>query len=189
MLRSERIFGRMAGVRSVLAALVLLIAVPLTSHAEILEAELQVNGMSCPFCAFGIEKKLRRVEGVQEVDVLLDDGRVVLTFRANNVATIGALEDAVARGGFQLSGIKLKARGTLTTDDSNPILDVGGEARFWLLESDNGRMMPLSAEALERLRRATDSGILVVNGIVHTHVDETPGLLVIGAESDPREPH
>ena len=64
LLRSERIFGRMAGVRSVLAALVLLIAVPLTSHAEILEAELQVNGMSCPFCAFGIEKKLRRVEGV-----------------------------------------------------------------------------------------------------------------------------
>ena len=40
-------------------ALTLCVLVPLSSRAELLEAELEVNGMACPFCAFGIEKKLR----------------------------------------------------------------------------------------------------------------------------------
>ncbi len=150
----ERISGGMARVRWVAAFLALSIGIPMTSQAEILEAELQVNGMSCPFCAFGIEKKLRRVEGVQEVDVLLDEGRVRLTFRADNAATVSVLEGAVDRAGFKLSGLRLKVQGALTTDDSNPILDAGGEVRFRLLESNNGSMKSLSGEALERLRDA-----------------------------------
>ncbi len=172
----------MARVRWVVALLALLLAIPVTSEAEILGAELQVNGMSCPFCAFGIEKKLRRVDGVQEVEVLLDEGRVRLTFRANNAATVGALEDAVAGAGFKLSGMKLKVQGTLIADDSNPVLDAGGKVRFRLLESDNGRMKPISGEALERLQHAAGNGMLVVNGIVHPHVDGPPGLLISRAE-------
>ncbi len=183
MTKSKRISGDMARVRWVVAFLALLLAIPLTSRAEILEAELQVNGMSCPFCAFGIEKKLQRVDGVQKVDVLLDEGRVRLTFRANNVATVDALEDTVERAGFRLSGMKLKVQGTLTREDSKPILEAGGQVRFRLLGSDNGRMKPISGEALERLQRAAGNGRLVVNGIVHPHVDGPPGLLISSAES------
>ena len=183
MTKSERILGGMARVRWVAAFLALSIGIPVTSQAEILEAELQVNGMSCPFCAFGIEKKLRRVDGVHEVDVLLDEGRVRLTFRANNAATVDALEDAVGKAGFQLSGMKLKVQGTLIAEDLNPILEAGGKVRFRLLESDNGRMKPISGEALERLQRAAGNGRLVVNGIVHPHVDGPPGLLISSAES------
>ena len=183
MTKSKRISGGMARVRWVVAFLALFIGIPVTSQAEILEAELQVNGMSCPFCAFGIEKKLRRVDGVQEVDVLLDEGRVRLTFRADNAATVDALEDAVGKAGFQLSGMKLKVQGTLIAEDLNPILEAGGKVRFRLLGSDNGRMKPISGEALERLQRAAGNGRLVVNGIVHPHVDGPPGLLISSAES------
>ena len=73
--KSKRTSGRVSIIRWIVASLALLLAIPVTSQAEILEATLQVNGMSCPFCAFGIEKKLRSVDGVQEVDVLLDEGR------------------------------------------------------------------------------------------------------------------
>ncbi len=45
-------------------ALTVCVLVPLSSRAELLEAELVVNGMACPFCAFGIEKKLRAIEGL-----------------------------------------------------------------------------------------------------------------------------
>ncbi len=173
----------MARVRWVVAFLALLLAMPVTSDAEILGAELQVNGMSCPFCAFGIEKKLRRVEGVQEVEVLLDEGKVRLTFRANNAATLGALEDAVAGAGFKLSGMKLKVQGTLIADDLPPVLEAGGKVRFRLFESDNGRMKSLSGEALQKLRDATVNGMLVVNGIVHTHVEGSPSLLISSVES------
>ena len=52
-----------------------------------------------------------------------------------------------------------------------------------MLDSDNGTMKPLSGEALERLRAAAGNGMLVVNGVVHTHVDGLPGLVVSDAES------
>ena len=36
-------------------------------YAEIQSVEMQVDGMTCPFCVYGIEKKLTEVKGVQDV--------------------------------------------------------------------------------------------------------------------------
>ncbi len=63
-----------------LAALLLFISSPSLSEAEILEGELEVFGMTCPFCGFGIEKKLRAVPGVSEVTITMDEGRIQLAF-------------------------------------------------------------------------------------------------------------
>ena len=183
MTKNKRNSGAMGTARWGIALLALLLAVPAASQAEILGAELQVDGLVCPFCAFGIEKKLLAVDGVQEVDVLLDDGRVRLTFHSSNMATVGALEEAVEKSGFELFGVKLKVQGTLTTDNANPILDAGGKARVWLLEADNGHMKPLSGVALEKLGRGARNGVVVVNGTVHAHAEGLPGLLVRGTES------
>ncbi len=183
MTKNNRNFGGMGTRWGISLLRLVLLAAPLASQAEILEAELRVDGLVCPFCAFGIEKKLRAVQGVQEVEVLLDEGRVRLAFRPGNAATVGALEEAVDKSGFELSGVKLKVQGTLATDSANPILDAGGKVRFWLLEADNGRMKPLSDAALEKLRRGARNGVVAVNGTLHAHAEGLPGLLVSGAES------
>lgn len=39
---------------------------------------MQVDGLACPFCAYGIEKKFRQIEGVEQVAVDLDKGRVTV---------------------------------------------------------------------------------------------------------------
>jgi len=39
---------------------------------------LRVDGMACPFCAYGIEKKLKAITGIQHIDVDLDHGLVVV---------------------------------------------------------------------------------------------------------------
>lgn len=78
------------------------------ARAEILGAELRVNGMSCPFCAFGIEKKLLDVEGVTKVEVLLDEGLLHLEFRPENEATTRALAAAVDKAGFELAELAIE---------------------------------------------------------------------------------
>ncbi len=40
------------------------------------EYVMRVDGLACPFCAYGVEKKLKRLEGVKDVDVDLDRGLV-----------------------------------------------------------------------------------------------------------------
>lgn len=39
---------------------------------------LQVDGLACPFCAYGIEKKLGAIEGVVKLDVDIQQGRVLV---------------------------------------------------------------------------------------------------------------
>jgi len=38
--------------------------------------EMRVDGLACPYCAFGIEKKLKAIEGTKNIDVDLDKGLV-----------------------------------------------------------------------------------------------------------------
>ncbi len=162
-------------------ALTVYVLVPLSSRAELLEAELEVNGMACPFCAFGIEKKLRAVEGVQDLTVFLDEGRIELVFSPDNGASASDIEAAVKEAGFKLFGLPLEVRGTLAPDTDTPVLDAGRNVRFLLLDTnDNGS--PLVGEALEKLRASARSGVVVVNGTSHGEVDGLPGLLLIGTE-------
>ena len=44
-----------------------------------LEVSVQVDGLSCPFCAYGLEKKLRKVANVASLEIQVSDGRAVLT--------------------------------------------------------------------------------------------------------------
>lgn len=38
--------------------------------------EMRVDGLACPYCAYGIEKKLKAINGVENLDVNLDAGIV-----------------------------------------------------------------------------------------------------------------
>ncbi len=40
---------------------------------------LQVDGLACPFCAYGIEKQLLAIEGVQTVETDIKSGAVIVT--------------------------------------------------------------------------------------------------------------
>ena len=167
-----------------LAALPLFVSSPSASRAEILEGELEVLGMACPFCTFGIEKKLRAVPGVSEVTVFLDEGRIQLAFASDNDAVPDDIEGAVEKAGFELSTLRLKVRGTLAQDDSRPVLLTGRRARFLLL--DEKRREVLSGEALDRLQTAGRSGTVVVSGIVDGEVDGLRALALYSATASQR---
>ncbi len=53
---------------------------------------LQVDGLACPFCAYGIEKKLKAAKGVKAIRIDIDAGTVTVTMEAG-----GALSEAQAR--------------------------------------------------------------------------------------------
>ncbi len=42
------------------------------------EYRMRVDGLACPYCVYGIEKKLKAIEGVENIDVDLDAGLVVV---------------------------------------------------------------------------------------------------------------
>lgn len=79
-----------------------------SAFAENFTYELKVDGMSCPFCAYGVEKKLKAIKGVEKVDVNIGKGSVLVKMRENSKLTKEQAEKSVKDAGFSLKDFKQK---------------------------------------------------------------------------------
>lgn len=94
--------------RASVGALVFLWSAPLLAA----QYALQVNGLACPFCAYGIEKRLRSIEKVTGVQTDIERGRVIVTTAEGTSLDQAAAERAVKEAGFTLAGFeRLEAGG------------------------------------------------------------------------------
>lgn len=94
----------MLGHRMVLAFSLSLAAA--TASAAPVGYRLQVDGLACPFCAYGIEKKLGVLEGVQRVETRIKDGAVIVIMRDGATLDEATLKRAVKDAGFSLRKIE-----------------------------------------------------------------------------------
>ena len=61
-----------------IAAIVLLSGLTTTAFAAETVYHIFADGLVCRYCAFAADKKLRQVEGVEHVDITLEDGMINL---------------------------------------------------------------------------------------------------------------
>jgi copper chaperone CopZ len=66
---------------------------------------LRVDGLACPFCAYGIEKQLTALNGVQEVVVDLAAGAVRVTMKDGASLSEVVANQAVKDAGFELKSM------------------------------------------------------------------------------------
>ena len=67
---------------------------------------LKVNGMVCPFCAYGLEKRLQEITSIDAVLIRISDGLVQIRTKENQELTDEVLTDAVKKSGFSLIEIE-----------------------------------------------------------------------------------
>ncbi|HGX94242.1 MAG TPA: copper chaperone [Candidatus Tenderia sp.] len=70
---------------------------------------LRVDGLACPFCAYGVEKKLINSEGVESVSFDLEKGLVKVKTRAGVSLTEEHLKKLVNDAGFTLRSMTEEA--------------------------------------------------------------------------------
>ncbi len=73
-----------------------------TAGIQAAEYVLSVDGLACPFCAYGIEKRLRTLEGVETIQVDIEQGKVTVVTRDPIELTEDQLRDKVKEAGFTL---------------------------------------------------------------------------------------
>jgi len=66
---------------------------------------LRVDGMSCPFCAYGLEKRLLKIEAIEALVIRVSDGEVRIRVADGATVSDEELDDAVKRAGFSLREI------------------------------------------------------------------------------------
>lgn len=88
----------------------LLVSVFILAAPSLLSAKqkivVRVDGLSCAFCAYGLEKKLGELEEVEKVQINLKNGTAVLTVKDDKTITDEQLKKIVSDAGFTLSSVK-----------------------------------------------------------------------------------
>jgi len=61
---------------------------------------IQVDGMGCPFCAYGLEKQIDEMEGVNQFKIQMESGETTFTYPAADSLTIDQLIEKVNQSGY-----------------------------------------------------------------------------------------
>lgn len=157
-------------------------------YAEVQQMELVVDGLSCPFCSLGLEKKLKRVEGVGAVAIHMKQGRTDVQPTPGQPLNLAQIRRAVKEAGFTLRDIRLTVNGVVEYKDNAWVLESSGDgSRFLLFDAEHAQAdshsatapVALGEDAVRQLQGASATGAQVrVTGRVHEHAGLSPGLLI-----------
>ena len=67
---------------------------------------LRVDGLACPFCSYGIEKKLKAIDGVVRLETNIKEGTVIVTMKDGATLDEATAKKAVKAAGFTLNGFE-----------------------------------------------------------------------------------
>ena len=67
--------------------------------------EVTILGMACPFCAYGVEQKMKRLEGMAHLEIDLNTGLATVTVADSKDLSNELLIRTVKDAGFQVAKI------------------------------------------------------------------------------------
>ncbi|NJL81930.1 MAG: heavy-metal-associated domain-containing protein [Chloroflexaceae bacterium] len=125
---------------------------PLAAQGQIVRAIASIDGITCPFCAFGAEKQLKQVGGVQRIAVDVDKGTATLVARAGQSIEVGQIPGAVKAAGFTAREVRIVAIGTVIAEGQGLRLQLQGQPRRLTLRPsrDEALMAKLRAASGQR---------------------------------------
>jgi len=91
-------------INKILITGLLVLTMAQTALAATTEYLIRVDGLACPYCAYGIEKKLNELEGVKFIDMDLEKG--VVTVETYDVK----LEETQLKQLFQDAGFTYRSK-------------------------------------------------------------------------------
>lgn len=71
-----------------------------TSKIEQVYIKIEIKGLACPYCAYGMEKELLKVSGIENVDIELKEGLAYISTPVSQKPTKGNLSKIIEDAGF-----------------------------------------------------------------------------------------
>ena len=84
------------------------------------QIEVMVLGMSCPFCAYGLEQKLKKLEGVESLEIVLQTGLATVTLKDDADISNDLLKKTVKDAGFEAAKITRNFESEFADYDRKP---------------------------------------------------------------------
>lgn len=114
------------------SALALSVGIVLTAQADgLLEVKQTIFGMDCAPCAYGVQQRLKKLPGITQVDVSLNDGIASITIAPDSPVTLAQMHDVLVDGGFTPKQASITVEGRIIKDGEHLLL-VSGADRYSL---------------------------------------------------------
>jgi len=164
------------------------------AQAEITRMSVHVDGLTCPFCVFNLEKKLKPLRNVTDVKINLKTGNAAVVLGKGRGPTVGEIKQAVRDAGFTPGQMGLTAVGTLVAKDRYVLLSVRSvdEVKpaykgFYLYQKGQEEEF-FDKKTRARLQRlAAEEKLVAVTGDVHEHAEGLPELSTDEVKTVPKE--
>lgn len=134
--------GRVVVQALLLAAMV----APSAALAQITTVSIRVDGLACPFCAYGLEREIKAVEGTKEPVINIEEGVVTFTPVGDVSIDFDGLRAAVKKAGFTPRAITVEGVGRVRTIDERATLVAKDGQQLFLLAA-NDVLASLQADA------------------------------------------
>ena len=89
---------------------------------------VQVDGLGCPFCAYGLEKKFKEFKGIKNVAIEMETGIMTFDFPEKDSLRIEQIEAKVVDAGYTPISVEvMRANGVFETTQQEEVETVSGE--------------------------------------------------------------
>lgn len=96
---------------------------------------VKVEGLGCPFCAFGLEKKVKKIKGIKDITIDMETGMMNFQIPTEKNPGLSAIDQTVSNAGYTAVEITIvKPDGTVEEAnyfDSQPV-EGHQEAKFFV---------------------------------------------------------
>ena len=109
-------------------------AVAAPASAELRQVRLTAPGMDCASCARAMSNAVKKLDGVESVDLTVEKSSVEIRLRADNRVTLERIRREMRAFGYQTKDAEITARGTIADRDGAPVLDLLNGSVLTLVE-------------------------------------------------------
>ena len=95
--------------------------------AQLMKVDQEVFGMDCAPCAYGLERGLKKMDGLESVRVSLNDGKAYLKLAPDNELTLQKIQKEVKNNGFSARNAEVILKGELLKEGNNWKIKVNEE--------------------------------------------------------------
>ncbi|WP_010180020.1 heavy-metal-associated domain-containing protein [Aquimarina agarilytica] len=94
----------------------LLVVITATAQKSMDEFQIQVDGLGCPFCAYGLEKKFKEFKGIKKVQIEIQTGDFKFEYPTEKQLTMDAVVNQVKKAGYTPKTAKItRSNGAVET--------------------------------------------------------------------------
>jgi len=137
----------------ILIILILMIFVRLASGKPA-RVQVKLDGLVCTFCAYNLEKKLKRIESVEDLKILVNAGLAEFKIKEGKSIDVDEIKKAVKDGGFTPREMFVTLKGKIEEFGGRMNLIVGDD-RFILKYNEILKEIITSEKAQDKIVTVT----------------------------------